>query len=632
MAADGLGRIQQGNDHPMGMHMGGGGANRIVQGYSQPEVKAPINRSTLLRVVKLFRPYKGKVAGVLAILVVVAGLGIVNPVMLKLIIDQGILEHKTRMLLIFVGIMVITPVISTGLGVWQTYLNAVVGQRMMQDLRVALYSHLQSLPLRFFTRTRTGEIQSRLNNDVGGVDSVITNTATSIVSNLTRTAATLTGMAVLSWQLTLISVVMMPVFVLVTTKVGEVRRKVSADTQSTLADLSAIAEETLSVSGILLSKVFGREKVTHQRYVNETGRLTNLMIRQQMVGRWFFGFISTFFSILPALVYLVAGLFLHAGRTGGTSVGTLVAFTTFQSQLFFPVGQLLNVQVELQGALALFDRIFQYLDEKVEIADRPGAVSVPSRQIKGEIAFEDVTFRYEPDNSTPAVDSVSFRAEPGQLVALVGHSGAGKSTLTYLAARLYDVDGGRVTLDGHDLRALTQETIRDAVAVVTQETFLFHGTIRENLLVGKHDATDQELMEAAQAASIHDRIAELPQGYDTLSGERGYRLSGGEKQRVALARAILKDPKVLILDEATSALDTHSEREVQGALEQLMEGRTTIAIAHRLSTILRADLILVLDHGTIIERGTHAQLLAKQGAYSKLYFEQFAGEQLADVS
>jgi len=613
------------------MHMGGG-ANRMMRQYSPPEAKTPINRSTLLRVVKLFGPYKGKVAGVLAILVVVAGLGIVNPVMLKLIIDQGILEHKTRLLLIFVGIMVITPVISTGLGVWQTYLNAVVGQRMMQDLRVALYSHLQSLPLRFFTRTRTGEIQSRLNNDVGGVDSVITNTATSIVSNLTRTAATLTGMAVLSWQLTLISVVMMPIFLLVTARVGEVRRKVSSDTQATLADLSAIAEETLSVSGILLSKVYGREKVTHQRYVNETGRLTNLMIRQQMVGRWFFGFISTFFSILPALVYLVAGLFLHAGRSGGTSVGTLVAFTTFQSQLFFPIGQLLNVQVELQGALALFDRIFQYLDEKVEIADRPGAISIPAAQIRGEIAFEDVTFRYEPDNETPAVDSISFRAEPGQLVALVGHSGAGKSTLTYLAARLYDVDEGRVTLDGHDLRDLTQGTIRDAVAVVTQETFLFHGTIRENLLVGKHDATDAELVEAAKAASIHDRIMELPQGYDTLSGERGYRLSGGEKQRVALARAILKDPRVLILDEATSALDTHSERQVQGALEQLMAGRTTIAIAHRLSTILAADLILVLDHGRIIERGSHAQLLAQEGAYARLYFEQFAGETLSAVS
>jgi len=616
----------------MGMHMAGRGVGRFQRPGKSQEPLPPISRSTLIRVLKLFSPYRWKVAGVLLVLVVVAGLGIVNPVMLKLVIDQGILEHKTRLLLIFVGIMVITPVISTGLGVWQTYLNAVVGQRMMQDLRVALYSHLQSLPLRFFTGTRTGEIQSRLTNDVGGVDSVITNTATSIVSNLTRTAATLTGMAVLSWQLTLISVVMMPVFLLVTVRVGEVRRKVSSDTQATLADLSAIAEETLSVSGILLSKVYGREKVTHKRYVDETGRLTNLMIRQQMVGRWFFGFISTFFSILPALVYLVAGLFLHAGRSGGTSVGTLVAFTTFQSQLFFPIGQLLNVQVELQGALALFDRIFQYLDEKVEIADRPGAVSLPAQRIRGEIAFEGVTFRYEPDNETPAVNSVSFRAEPGQLVALVGHSGAGKSTLTYLAARLYDVDEGRVTLDGHDLRDLTQETIRDAVAVVTQETFLFHGTIRENLLVGKHDATDAELIEAAKAASIHERIAELPQGYDTLSGERGYRLSGGEKQRVALARAILKDPKVLILDEATSALDTHSEREVQGALEQLMEGRTTIAIAHRLSTILAADLILVLDHGRIIERGTHAQLLAQEGAYAKLYFEQFAGEALSAVS
>lgn len=609
------------------MHqMGGRGGHRMLRGLGEPrdpDLSRPRTKGTVRRVIRLFIPYRWKVAGVLAILMVVAGLGIVNPYMLKLIIDQGILHHKLHLLVILFAVMVITPVISTGLGVWQTFLNAVVGQRMMQDLRVALYSHLQNLPLRFFTATRTGEIQSRLANDVGGVDSVITNTATNTVANLTRTAATLAGMAFLSWQLTLLSVALLPLFIVVTVRVGEVRRRVSADTQATLADLSALAEETLSVSGILLTKVYGRERAARRRYVNETGRLTNLMIRQQMVGRWFFGFIQTFFAILPAGVYLMAGLLLHAGRGGGVTVGTLVSFTTFQSALFFPVGQLLNVQVELQGALALFDRIFQYLDLPVEIADRPGAISIPTSQIQGRIGFEEVSFSYEPGTAA-AVREVSFEAEPGQLVALVGPSGAGKTTLTYLMARLYDVDQGRVLLDGHDLRDLTQTTLRSAIAVVTQETFLFHSTIRENLLVGKPEASDQQMEAAARAAAIHDRIMELPQGYDTVGGERGYRLSGGEKQRVALARAILKNPRVLILDEATSALDSHSERAIQAALELLMEGRTTIAIAHRLSTILAADLILMLDHGRIIERGSHAQLLAQEGAYAKLYLEQFA--------
>jgi len=497
----------------------------------------------------------------------------------------------------------------------------------MQDLRLALYSHLQNLPLSFFTATRTGEIQSRLANDVGGVDSVITNTATSTVANLTRVAATLAGMTFLSWQLTLLSIAVLPIFILVTVRVGEVRRRVSAATQVTLADLSALAEETLSVSGILLTKVYGRERVARERYSNETSRLTALMIRQQMVGRWFFGFISTFFSILPAAVYLVAGLFLHAGLKGGVSVGTLVAFTTFQAGLFFPIGQLLSVQVELQGALALFDRIFQYLDIPVEIADRDGAITIPSSQLKGRIGFENVTFSYQ-EGTAPAVDGITFDADPGQLVALVGPSGAGKSTLTYLMARLYDVDEGRITLDGHDLRDLTSVTLRTAIALVTQETFIFHSTIRENILVGKPDATEAELIAAGRAAAIHDRIMELPDGYDTVGGERGYRLSGGEKQRVALARAILKNPRVLILDEATSALDSHSERAIQDAVSGLMEGRTTIAIAHRLSTILAADLILMMEHGRIVERGSHTQLLAQGGAYSRLYLQQFASQPL----
>ncbi|MGH7610497.1 MAG: ABC transporter ATP-binding protein, partial [Candidatus Dormibacteria bacterium] len=594
----------------MSMHHPGGHGGRMLRNLSKPrdpDLERPRTKGTIRRVMRLFIPYRWKVAGVLGILMVVAALGIVNPYMLKLIIDQGILHHNLHLLVVLFGVMVITPILSTGLGVWQTYLNAIVGQRMMQDLRVALYSHLQNLPLRFFTATRTGEIQSRLANDVGGVDSVITNTATNTVANLTRTAATLAGMAFLSWQLTLLSVALLPIFILVTIRVGEVRRRVSAATQVTLADLSALAEETLSVSGILLTKVYGRERAARRRYVDETGRLTNLMIRQQMVGRWFFGFIQTFFAILPAGVYLMAGLLLHAGRGGGVSVGTLVSFTTFQSALFFPIGQLLNVQVEMQGALALFDRIFQYLDLPVEIADRPGAITIPTSRIEGRIAFDDVSFSYE-SGTPPAVQQVTFSAQPGQLVALVGPSGAGKTTLTYLMARLYDVDQGQVTLDGHDLRDLAQATLRAAIAVVTQETFLFHSTIRENLLVGKPDASDEEMMAAAKAAAIHDRVMQLPQGYDTVGGERGYRLSGGEKQRVALARAILKNPRVLILDEATSALDTHSERAIQGALELLMAGRTTIAIAHRLSTVLAADLILVLDHGRIVERGTHGEL------------------------
>jgi ATP-binding cassette subfamily B protein len=431
----------------------------------------------------------------------------------------------------------------------------------------------------------------------------------------------------------------LPVFIFLTQRVGNVRRAVSKETQESLAELSAMVEETLSVSGVLLTKTYGRQRQETARFAKENLRLVGLQIKQQMVGRWFMMFISTFFSIIPALVYLLYGYLLFGSGAHPTdaqiaeAVGTLVAFTTLQTRLYFPIGQLLNVQVELQGALALFERIFEYLDMPFEIEDRPGALPLDPAQVRGAVAFDHVTFRYRSDVETPTLDDVSFRVQPGQLTALVGPSGAGKTTITYLVPRLYDVERGAVTIDGHDVRNLTLESLGEIVGMVTQETYLFHTSIRENLRYAKPDAGDAELERAARAAAIHERIIELPEGYDTVVGERGYKLSGGEKQRIALARVILKDSRILILDEATSALDTHSERLIQAALERVMQGRTTIAIAHRLSTILAADQILVVDGGRIVERGTHSELLAQGGLYARLYAEQFRSERgFADVA
>ncbi|MGH2502374.1 MAG: ABC transporter ATP-binding protein, partial [Ktedonobacterales bacterium] len=409
--------------------------------------------------------------------------------------------------------------------------------------------------------------------------------------------------------------------------------------QKSLAEMTAVVEETLSVSGVLLAKVFGRQRHEIARFNGENDRYVALQIRQQMVGRWFMMFISTFFSILPALVYLLMGYMLfgqgqHPTQTVITdTVATLVAFTTLQTRLYFPIGQLLSVQIEIQGALALFDRIYEYLDMKNDLVEKPDAISLDPHTSRGEVVMDDVTFRYREDLERPTLDQVSFTMRPGTLTALVGPSGAGKTTITYLLPRLYDVDSGAVRIDGHDVRDLTLESLGAMIGVVTQETYLFHSTIRENLLYGRQDATEEELIAAAKAAAIHDRITELSEGYDTVVGERGYKLSGGEKQRIAIARVILKDPRVLILDEATSALDTHSERLIQAALERLMEGRTTIAIAHRLSTILAADQILVIDHGQIVERGTHVELLEQGGLYARLYNEQFASAaEVAELS
>ncbi len=613
----------------------------------------PTEPGTARRIVGLFRPYRREVGAIVALVLVGAGVGVVNPLLIKVVFDTALFPPggsgpDLGRLGVLSAVMVALPVVGGAVGLIQTWRANVVGQRVMRDLRERLFDHLQHLSLRFFTDTRTGEIQSRLTNDVGGVQTVVTSTLSNILSNVVVMASALVAMAVLSWPLTLLTLVTMPFFAWLSKIVGERRRKVTAEAQETMADVSAVTQETLSVSGILLAKLFGRSREEAARFQGHNQRLAELSVRQQMIGQSFYTVIFTFLSATPALVYLVAGLVLASRGDGSVTAGTVVAFTTLQTRLFFPFSQLLQVSVELRSSLALFDRIFGYLDLRQDIVEAPDAVVLAPEDAAGHIAFRHVRFRYDDggdvaegtakDTGAPlgqlaatdvvptrpwALDGVDFEVRPGQLAAIVGPSGAGKSTISSLIPRLYDVQGGAVEIDGIDVRHLRTDSLASLVGMVTQESYLFHASVRDNLRYGKPDATDAELEAAARAAHIWERIEQFPDGLETRVGERGYRLSGGEKQRMAIARVILHDPRVLILDEATSALDTTNERLVQAALEPLMRGRTTIAVAHRLSTIRAADVIFAVDAGRIVEQGTHGELLERGGLYARLYHQQF---------
>jgi len=577
----------------------------------------------LSRIARLFRPYRGRLSAVLALIVVSAVLGMASPFLLREVLDKAIPQGDTKLLtwlvLGMIGVSVVTGVLSVA----QTWLSNVVGQRVMHDLRTAVYRHLQRLSLAFFTRTRTGEVQSRIANDIGGVQNVVTSTATSIVSNVTTVSATIVAMIALDWRLAAFSLALLPVFVVITRRVGHERKRITSERQGRLADMSSLVEESLSVSGILLGKTMGRAPDLADRFRGESSNLADLEVRSRMAGRWVMASIQATFAIMPALVYWFAGM----GFGGATiSIGTLVAFTTLQTRLFFPLGQLLQVQVDLQTSLALFERVFEYLDLPVEITERSGARTLDRPAITGDVAFDDVWFRYAPEGDW-TIAGASFAVPRGTKTAIVGETGSGKTTLGYLLARLYDPERGRVTIDGTDIADLRFASLADALGVVAQETYLFHASVRENLRFARPEAGDAEIENAARAARIHDLIASLPEGYDTVVGERGYRFSGGEKQRIAIARTILRNPPILLLDEATSALDTGTERAVQEALDDLAEGRTTVAIAHRLSTIRDADQILVLDSGEIVERGTHDELLARGGRYAALVARDHGLEQ-----
>ncbi len=595
-------------------------------------------RSVARRAAASFSPYSLHAVGIAALILLTAGLGVVNPVLVRSVFDDGLFPQSggpdIGLLWKLGGIMAGVTALTGGLGIVQTWATNIVGQRVMRDLRDRLYIHLQRLSLGFFTGTRTGEIQSRIANDVGGIQNVVTNTLSSVMSNVVIVISTLVAMTVLSWQLAVVSVVTVPFFFLLSAFVGERRRRVTAEAQKAAAEVTAITHETLSISGIVLAKLFGRQNQEIERFHNENERMASLAIKRQMTGQSFFALMQIFFSLSPIAIYLIAGYMLTGQFALTVTSGTIVAFTTLQSRLYWPIGSLMRVSVELRSSLALFERIFGYLDIEPDIEDRPSAASINPRGVAGRVSFESVRMSYMPEqrngsgtaadgSSAAALDGVSLEIQPGQTAAFVGPSGAGKTTISYLIPRLYDPTEGVVRIDGMDVRDIRLESLAAIIGYVTQESYMFHASVRSNLLYARPGASQEEIEAAARAAFIHDRIMDMPDRYDTVVGERGHRLSGGERQRLSVARVILHDPRILILDEATSALDTVSERQMQSALGPLMRDRTTIAIAHRLSTILSADVIFVVDRGRIVEFGDYEALLDRSGLYATLFHEQF---------